>query len=121
MERLDLTAWDPVPAGAPDRTCLACHLHAALSRDGCTSEHRATREWAVRRGRDPESLVRWAASLGGCCCDCEVALNVLHKRSALRRSGAVCAPAFAALQPQDSTLWLDGQDPLPMPATCAGA
>ena len=72
---------------------------------GCAG-HRFTRRWARDRPRGaPDGLVRWASRLGGCCCDCEVVLNVLWKPSARTRGGVLCAAALErqALRGEDAT------------------
>ena len=45
----------------------------------CDGTHRLTREWAVQHSLDDletEALLALLAKHGGCCCDCEVLLNV---------------------------------------------
>ncbi len=75
------------------RECLACYLGRMLPEFGCRG-HRFTRRWARSRARGTEDgLVRWAASRGGCCCDCEVVLNSLAGPGARRRGGVLCAAA----------------------------
>jgi len=79
------------------RECLACYLDRMLRQFGCAG-HRFTRRWARGRARGTEDgLVRWAVASGGCCCDCEVAINSLSRLSARRRGGALCADALARL------------------------
>lgn len=77
--------------------CLACYLWRVLPEFGCAG-HRLTRRWARGRARGtPDGLVRWASALGGCCCDCEVVMNVLRKRTARRRGGVLCDAAVRAV------------------------
>jgi hypothetical protein len=81
--------------------CLSCYLHRMLGEFGC-AQHRFTRRWAQGRARGtPDGLVRWASALGGCCCDCEVVMNVLGKRSARRRGGVLCAATREQLDAVD--------------------
>jgi hypothetical protein len=48
-----------------------------IERQGeCDNSHRYTREWAELHGLDAEPLIESLAQYGGCCCDCEVAINV---------------------------------------------
>jgi hypothetical protein len=76
--------------------CLSCYLTRMLAEFGCAG-HRFTRRWARGRPRGtPDGLVRWAGRLGGCCCDCEVVLNVLGRRAARQRAGVLCAAAATA-------------------------
>ena len=84
------------------RECLACYLDRMLGQFGCAG-HRFTRRWARGRARGTEGgLVRWAVASGGCCCDCEVAVNSLSRLSARRCGGALCAAAVARLlSPED--------------------
>jgi hypothetical protein len=56
--------------------CLACYLERMLSEFGCTSDHRFTTRWRTAQPRPMPALMRWLADRGGCCCDCEVLLNV---------------------------------------------
>ena len=45
----------------------------------CDRSHRLTIEFAARRGLDVADLLDVVKSLGGCCCDCEVLLNVMPR------------------------------------------
>ena len=63
--------------------CLACYLGRMLAEFGCTGDHRFTTRWRAAQRRPMPALLRWLAERGGCCCDCEVVLNVF---SAGRRS-----------------------------------
>lgn len=75
------------------RECLSCYLERVLREFGCAG-HRFTRRWAQGRSRGtPDGLVRWAASRGGLCCDCEVLMNSLRGSGAARRGGVLCAAA----------------------------
>ncbi len=87
---------------APGRTeCLSCYLGRVLPEFGC-ARHRFTRRWAQGRARGtPDGLVRWASGLGGCCCDCEVVLNVLGRPAARRRGGLLCVASVARLGAPD--------------------
>lgn len=82
-----LSAGQDVTAAAPDTAavqstapgdgeCLRCYLLRMLAVHGCDGTHRWTNQW--RRARAPRAagLMRKLARRGGCCCDCEVVLNV---------------------------------------------
>ena len=95
------------------RECLACYLDRMLTTFGC-AKHRFTRRWARGRARGTEAgLVRWAATLGGLCCDCEVVFNTLSRSSARRRGGVLCAASLARLDAPE------GHVP-PGPVVCSG-
>jgi hypothetical protein len=104
---------EKLTAPAP-RECLSCYLERMLTQFGC-ARHRFTRRWAQARTRGtPDGLVRWASNLGGCCCDCEVVMNVLWKPSARRRGGVLCQAAVERCLSGDEEV----QD-APVPA-CSG-
>lgn len=60
--------------------------------------------------RDEEGLVRWASSLGGCCCDCEVLMNALTKPVAVSRGGVMCEVARRIVR-QEEGADVDGPEP----------
>ena len=57
---------------------LLDHVELCLEKPGCDNTHRHTREWAIGRAKDPEEVIEYVAARGGCCCDCEVLLNVRY-------------------------------------------
>lgn len=80
------TRQDGVPValrGAPDESmapldgeCLRCYLLRMLTDHGCDGTHRWTTRWRDERAPRATKLLRNLARRGGCCCDCEVVLNV---------------------------------------------
>jgi hypothetical protein len=59
-----------------ERECLRCYLLRMMDEFGCDGTHRWTLRWRDRRSPRSRGLIRRLARLGGCCCDCEVILNV---------------------------------------------
>ncbi len=58
------------------------HLEESLARQDCDNSHCHTREWAAGRGvsaGEQTQLLDYLESRGGCCCDCEVLLNVAYR------------------------------------------
>jgi hypothetical protein len=56
--------------------CLRCYLLRMIYEFGCDGTHRWTVRWRDIRAPQARGLVRRLQRLGGCCCDCEVLLNV---------------------------------------------
>jgi hypothetical protein len=59
-----------------ERECLLCYLGRMLRRHGCDNTHRWTVHWRDRRFPGNEQLLTELEDRGGCCCDCEVTMNV---------------------------------------------
>jgi hypothetical protein len=59
-----------------ERECLRCYLLRMMDQFGCDGTHRWTVRWRDRRAPKSRGLLRRLARCGGCCCDCEVILNV---------------------------------------------
>lgn len=92
----DLT--DPRPG-----ECLYHYLLRMLDEFGCCG-HRFTERWARDRRVRGRPVLVWAIATGGCCCDCEVILNSLGRRST-RRRGLLCPEALAELEAADVQRW----------------
>lgn len=56
--------------------CLRCYLMRMLHEFGCDGTHRWTRRWRDLRAPGAQGLISKLQRRGGCCCDCEVILNV---------------------------------------------
>jgi len=61
-----------------ERECLRCYLVRMLAAFGCNGTHRWTERWRDLRAPRATALVERLARRGGCCCDCEVILNVFR-------------------------------------------
>ncbi len=83
--------------------CLLHYLQRMLGEFGCTG-HRFTERWARGRKVRGRPVMVWAVQTGGCCCDCEVIMNSLGRRST-RRRGLLCAEAVAELEAEDQERW----------------
>jgi hypothetical protein len=83
--------------------CLLHYLERMLSEFGCAG-HRFTERWAQGRKVRGRPVLVWARATGGCCCDCEVVMNSLGRRST-RRRGLLCPEAIAELEAQDDRAW----------------
>jgi Protein of unknown function (DUF2695) len=59
-----------------EHECLRCYLLRMIYEFGCDGTHRWTIRWRDLRAPGARDLVRRLQRLGGCCCDCEVLLNV---------------------------------------------
>jgi Protein of unknown function (DUF2695) len=58
------------------RECLRCYLLRMMDQFGCDGTHRWSIRWRDSRSPRARGLIRRLAQKGGCCCDCEVILNV---------------------------------------------
>jgi hypothetical protein len=83
--------------------CLLHYLERMLAEFGCAG-HRFTERWARGRKVRGRPVMVWAVATGGCCCDCEVIMKSLGRRST-RRRGLLCAEALAQLAEQDERDW----------------
>ncbi|MGD0560288.1 MAG: DUF2695 domain-containing protein [Streptosporangiaceae bacterium] len=63
-----------------ERECLRCYLRRLLSNLGCDGTKTWTTRWTRRRAPRDTGLLRRIENLGGCCCDCEVLLNVWEEQ-----------------------------------------
>jgi len=61
-----------------ERECLRCYLVRMLTAFGCNGTHRWTEHWRDLRAPRATALLERLARRGGCCCDCEVILNVFR-------------------------------------------
>lgn len=86
-----------------DSECLYHYLVRMLEAFGCAG-HRFTERWARDRRVRGRPVLQWAVATGGCCCDCEVILNSLGRRST-RRRGLLCPEAVDALESADADRW----------------
>jgi hypothetical protein len=59
-----------------EHECLRCYLLRMIHEFGCDGQHRWTTRWRDLRAPGSRSLLRRLKQLGGCCCDCEVLMNV---------------------------------------------
>lgn len=59
--------------------CLACYLDWMISQFNCAGDHRFTARWRDAQPRPMPGLLAWVKRNGGCCCDCEVAMNVFYR------------------------------------------
>ena len=59
-----------------ERECLRCYLLRMITEFGCDGSHRWTIRWRDLRAAQPGGLLRQLKMRGGCCCDCEVLMNV---------------------------------------------
>jgi hypothetical protein len=65
------------------RECIACYVLRMLYRYDCNGTRRFAVHWRDRRAPRASALERRLASMGGCCCDCELLLNVWTTNAAL--------------------------------------
>ena len=72
-ELADLSRQLTEPA---ERECLRCFLLRMISEFGCDGTHRWTVRWRNARAPRARGLVARLQRRGGCCCDCEVLINV---------------------------------------------
>lgn len=93
---------EELTAPLPDE-CLLHYLQRVLGEFGCAG-HRFTERWADGRKVRGRPVLVWAVETGGCCCDCEVVLNSLGRRST-RRRGLLCPEALAELEADDARRW----------------
>jgi hypothetical protein len=63
-----------------DRECLVCYLLRMVGEFGCDGTHRWTKRWREVSAPRASALLRRLANRGGCCCDCEVLMNVYPER-----------------------------------------
>jgi hypothetical protein len=59
-----------------ERECLLCYLGRMLRRHGCDNTRKWTVRWRDCRFPADQQLLAELEDRGGCCCDCEVTLNV---------------------------------------------
>jgi hypothetical protein len=98
-ERLLHEAGAALTDPLPDE-CLLHYLLRMLEQFGCAG-HRFTERWARGRRVRGRPVMQWAVETGGCCCDCEVVLNSLGRRSS-RRRGLLCTEAIQELDAADA-------------------
>ena len=78
----------PGRSGDPaEQECLRCYLARIIQARGCDHTRRWTTRWARRRAPHDGTLLDRIENLGGCCCDCEVLLNVWIPREDDDRAG----------------------------------
>jgi hypothetical protein len=104
-----------------ERECLRCYLGRMLIQHGCDNTHRWTTRWRDSRAPADERLLDELSDRGGCCCDCEVVINVwegeveaAEPRPACRGVGSrepleLCA-LWAGLWLRDPDDGIDGYD-----------
>ena len=82
--------------GARPGECLYCYLTRQLGDFGCHGSHEATRRWCEAQPFSTRWVVGFVQRNGGCCCDCEVLLNVLRDdRRSTRHRQLRCAASYA--------------------------
>ena len=59
-----------------ERECLLCYLGRTLRQYGCDNTKRWTIRWRDRRFPGNDQVLTDLEDRGGCCCDCEVTMNV---------------------------------------------
>jgi Protein of unknown function (DUF2695) len=59
-----------------ERECLLCYLGRMLRQHGCDNTKQWTIRWRDRRFPGDGRLLPELEDRGGCCCDCEVVMNV---------------------------------------------
>lgn len=84
---------------------LIDYLDRRLDREGCDNTHRFTIAWAEERGIDQDDVLDFVRPRGGCCCDCEVVLNVPFFGGAevLRESDTPAPPPKPKPEPRQLT------------------
>jgi hypothetical protein len=79
------TAFDPEAyvgelaehwTGPHPAECLYCYLSRVLDEFGCRGSHEWTQRWCDAQSFDTGWVLPWVQREGGCCCDCEVVMNV---------------------------------------------
>jgi hypothetical protein len=66
-----------------------------LAECGCVGGHRFSERWRDAQPRRLPALLRWLQANGGCCCDCEVVMNVFGRgRRSKRHERLQCQANF---------------------------
>ncbi|HEX6403470.1 MAG TPA: DUF2695 domain-containing protein [Pseudonocardiaceae bacterium] len=84
-----------------DRECLVCYLLRMVGEFGCDGTHRWTLRWRELSAPRATALLRRLANRGGCCCDCEVLMNVYPER--LPEDDSAPLPRCAGISRRGST------------------
>ncbi len=84
-----------------DRECLVCYLLRMVGEFGCNGTHRWTERWRAISAPRATALLQRLANRGGCCCDCEVLMNVYPER--LPEDDSAPLPGCAGVSRQGST------------------
>jgi hypothetical protein len=72
----DRDARMAAPDEPGERECLLCYLGRMLSQYGCDNTKKWTVRWRDRRFPGHDQVLTELEDRGGCCCDCEVIMNV---------------------------------------------
>jgi hypothetical protein len=81
-----------------DGECLYCYLVRMIEEFGCAGTHRFTERWRDAQPRHKPALVRWLQDNGGCCCDCEVVMNVFSRgRRSQKHRRLQCESSYRAV------------------------
>ena len=82
--------------GARPDECLYCYLGRVLGEFGCHGAHEWTKRWCDAQSMATGWVLRWGRRNGGCCCDCEVVMNVFRDdRRSKRHTQLRCAPSYS--------------------------
>jgi hypothetical protein len=65
------------------KECIACYVLRMLHQFGCDNTRRFALRWRDQRAPRATALERRLAQRGGCCCDCELLINVWETSEAL--------------------------------------
>ena len=75
--------------------CLYCYLCRVLDEFGCQGSHEWTRRWCDAQPGSTGWVLGWVRRSGGCCCDCEVVVNVFDDgRRSKRHRELRCAASY---------------------------
>lgn len=102
---------------APDepgeRECLLCYLGRTLREHGCDNTKRWTVRWRDARFPGAGQLLTDLEDRGGCCCDCEVVMNVWEQGEGVWDEEAETGPPAPCVG-------IASRDPLDLCARWAG-
>jgi hypothetical protein len=88
-----------VPDEPGERECLLCYLGRTLRQHGCDNTKKWTVRWRDRRFPGNDQMLTGLDDRGGCCCDCEVVMNVWEQGKARGMKKRRRAPRHRASVP----------------------
>lgn len=95
MER-DLRVLSEQMVRPGEDECLYCYLVRMLNEFGCNG-HRFSEQWRDAQPRPLPGMMNWLSRNGGCCCDCEVVMNVFRPgRRTQRHRRFQCEASYQA-------------------------
>lgn len=89
--------------------CLVCFTARQLDTFGCDGTHRFVLHYRDRVAPRATALLKRLASLGACCCDCEMFMN------AYEPAARFWTPGLAIPRGDGTEMWADPEPPDPLP------